>query len=348
MYFATILKVCKMLYQLFWFLAACCTFIVNTLWLCCNFASVGIPWLMLLLFLVCIGSKFVKLKSPADDVVLSMLTKNEKQTDGNEALFWPIVNRGGAFDAPENSLAAINQCLSQRCQKILLDLGITSDGKAIILHRSTLEKANVNEPMQKLNFGFFDNFNISEHHPLGQLFQPEKVLTFERLLKLLESSEVTVFLLASQINSTLLEIVRETASKCPIFTKRIVFCCSAPSAIYQLRQHCPDLVCGLWMERSCFTILPRYLNTSTILLSIVGAIYRNIIAPVIGVSLVFIHKDEFNAQISTLWKNVGVRPIVYTINSPNEKRYFQQVTKTLYLTDSLRSEPQLIFKPKRK
>uniref|UniRef100_A0A182MN71 GP-PDE domain-containing protein n=1 Tax=Anopheles culicifacies TaxID=139723 RepID=A0A182MN71_9DIPT len=348
MYFATIFKVCKMLYQLFWFLAACCTFIVNTLWLCCNFASVGIPWLMLLLFLVCIGSKFVKLKSPADDVVLSMLSKSEKGRDGSEALYWPIVNRGGAFDAPENSLAAINQCLAQRCQKILLDLGITSDGKAIILHRSTLEKANVNEPMQKLNYSFFDSFNISEHHPLGQLFQPEKVLTFEKLLKLLESSEVTVFLLASQINSSLLEIVREAASTCPIFSKRIVFCCSSPSAIYQLRQHCPELVCGLWMERSCFTILPRYLNTSTILLSIVGAIYRNIIAPVIGVSLVFIHKDEFNAQISTLWKNVGVRPIVYTINSPNEKRYFQQVTKTLYLTDSLRSEPQLIFKPKRK
>uniref|UniRef100_A0A182YQ20 Uncharacterized protein n=2 Tax=Anopheles stephensi TaxID=30069 RepID=A0A182YQ20_ANOST len=337
-----------MLYQLFWFLATCCTFVVNALWLCCNFASVGIPWLMLLLFLVCIGSKFVKLKSPTDDVVLSMLSKNEKQRDANEALFWPIVNRGGAFDAPENSLAAINQCVAQRCQKILLDLGITGDGKAIILHKSTLEKANVNEPMQKLNFNFFDNFNISEHHPLGQLFQPEKVLTFEKLLKLLESSEMTVFLLASQINSTLLEIVRETAAKRPIFTKRIIFCCSSPLAIYQLRQQCPDLVCGLWMERSCFTILPRYLNTSTILLSIVGAIYRNIIAPVIGVSLVFIHKDEFNAQISTLWKNVGVRPIVYTINSPNEKRYFQQVTKTLYLTDSLRSEPQLIFKPKRK
>ncbi|XP_321897.4 glycerophosphodiester phosphodiesterase 1 [Anopheles gambiae] len=348
MYLATIFKVCKMLYQLFWFLATCCTFVVNTLWLCCNFASVGIPWLMLLLFLVCIGSKFVKLNSPADDVVLSMLSKSEKGKEASEALYWPVVHRGGAFDAPENSLAAINQCLAQRCQKILLDLSITSDGKAIILHKSTLEKANVTEPIHKLPFSFFESFNITEHHPLGQLFQKEKVLTFERLLKLLESSEVTVLLRASQTNSALLEIVRETAAKCPIFTKRIIFCCASPTAIYQLRQQCQDLVCGLWMDKSCFTILPRYLNTSTILLSIVGAIYRNIIAPVIGVSLVFIHKDEFNAQISTLWKNVGVRPIVYTINSPNEKRYFQQVTKTLYLTDSLRSEPQLIFKSKRK
>uniref|UniRef100_A0A182QWD9 Peptidase S1 domain-containing protein n=1 Tax=Anopheles farauti TaxID=69004 RepID=A0A182QWD9_9DIPT len=234
MYFATIFKVCKMLYQLFWFLAACCTFIVNALWLCCNFASVGIPWLMLLLFLVCIGSKFVKLKSPADDVVLSMLSKNEKEQDGTEPLFWPIVNRGGAFDAPENSLVAINQCLAQKCQKILLDLSITSDGKAIVCHKSTLEKANINVPVNKLQSSFFDNFNIAEHHPLGQLFQPEKVLTFEKLLKLLESSEVTVFLLASHINSHMLDIVRETVAKSPIFTKRIIFCCSSPTAIYQV------------------------------------------------------------------------------------------------------------------
>lgn len=68
----------------------------------------------------------------------------------------------------------------------------------------------------------------------SQLFQKEKVLTFERLLKLLESSEVTVLLRASQTNSALLEIVRETAAKCPIFTKRIIFCCASPTAIYQV------------------------------------------------------------------------------------------------------------------
>ncbi|XP_052867199.1 glycerophosphodiester phosphodiesterase 1 [Anopheles cruzii] len=346
MYLATIVKVCKMLFQLFWFLATCCAFVANALWLCCNIASISIPWLMLVFVLICIASKFVKLKAPADDVIRSMLSKSEKVREGTESLYWPIVNRGGGFDAPENSLAAINHCLVQRCQNILLDLSITSDGHAIIFHKSTLEKANINDPVAQLPYSFFDKFTITEHHPLGQLFQTEKVLTFEKLLKLLESSEVTVFLLASQINNSLMDIIRRTATKSTTFTKRIIFCCSSPLAIYQIRQQCPDLVCGLWMEKSCLLRLPHYLNTSTILLSILGAIYRNIVAPVIGISLVFIHKDEFNAQISTLWKNVGVRPIVYTINSPNEKRYFQQVTKTLYLTDSLRSEPQLIFKTK--
>ncbi|XP_001847486.2 glycerophosphodiester phosphodiesterase 1 [Culex quinquefasciatus] len=344
MYFTTIVKVLKMIYQLFWFLTTCFTFLFNALWLCCNFASVGIPWLMLLFFLVCIASKFVKLKCPAGEVVQSMLHRSEKEV-GSEVLYWPIL--GGAFDAPENSLAAINHCLSQKCFNILLDLSITNDGHLVVLHRSTLEKANINLPVHGLKLNALENFNITEHHPLGQHFQPEKVLTFERLLKLLETNELTVFLLASHTNAKMVEILQEAIGKNSLFTKRIVFCCSSPVAIYQLRQHCPDLVCGLWMDKLTLSRAQQYFSASTILMSVYGAIFRNIIAPVIGISLVFIHKDEFNAQISTLWHNVGVRPIVYKINSPNEKRYFQQVTKTQYLTDSLRSEPQIIFKSKR-
>ncbi|XP_058822131.1 glycerophosphodiester phosphodiesterase 1 isoform X2 [Topomyia yanbarensis] len=239
-------------------------------------------------------------------------------------------------------------CLSQKCYNILLDLNITSDGHLVVLHRTTLEKASINEPIHKLKLSALDHLNISEHHPLGQHFQSETVITFEKLLKLLETNELTVFLLASHTSAKLTELLRDAIARNSIFTKRIVFCCSSPVAIYQLRQHCPDLVCGLWMDKSTLSRTQQYLSASTILMSIYGAIYRNIVAPVIGISLVFIHKEEFNAQISTLWHNVGVRPIVYTINSPNEKRYFQQVTKTQYLTDSLRSEPQVIFRIKRK
>uniref|UniRef100_A0A182FS00 Uncharacterized protein n=2 Tax=Anopheles albimanus TaxID=7167 RepID=A0A182FS00_ANOAL len=120
---------------------------------------------MLMFFLVLLASKFVKLKSPSDEVVRSLLWKSEKEQGCGDD--WPILNRGGGFDAPDNSLAAINQCLAQKCQKILLNLSVTSDGQAILLHKSTLEKANINEPPQKLHSSFFENFSITEHHPLG-------------------------------------------------------------------------------------------------------------------------------------------------------------------------------------
>lgn len=73
---------------------------------------------------------------------------------------------------------------------------------------------------------FFINFR--------QHFQSEKILTFERLLKLLETNELTVFLLASHTNAKLIELVREAIGNNSLLTKRIVFCCSSPIAIYQV------------------------------------------------------------------------------------------------------------------
>lgn len=68
----------------------------------CNFSSLLIPWLLLVFMLLCIGSRFVRLRSPPDSLVTKHLHRDE-----NQCQKFPVANQGAGLDAPENSLSAI-------------------------------------------------------------------------------------------------------------------------------------------------------------------------------------------------------------------------------------------------
>ncbi len=64
------------------------------------------PWLIILLILVCVVSKFVKLKRSVH--LKSFIDKFENVPENDtDHLYWPIANRGSSFDVPENSHLAL-------------------------------------------------------------------------------------------------------------------------------------------------------------------------------------------------------------------------------------------------
>lgn len=64
---------------------------------------------------------------------------------------------------------------------------------------------------------------------------------------------------------------------------------------FQLRKLFPNIICGLWMDNTIVTKKKSQMFRASILtMSFLHAILRNIIAPVIGINIVFLHKDEFN------------------------------------------------------
>ena len=78
-----------------------------------------------------------------------------------------IAHRGEPFDAPENTLAAINLAWERNADAIEIDIHLTKDQKIVVIHDKTTKrtanqnkriKANVLEDLKKLNFGNSTSF----------------------------------------------------------------------------------------------------------------------------------------------------------------------------------------------
>jgi len=126
-----------------------------------------------------------------------------------------------------------------------------------------------------------------------------------------EAAETTVFLRLHDNSARMINELQKFMTADESFTQRTIVISRSPLAIYQvkkiasyysilgfllipffqLRKLKPEIICGLWHETYLSLAI---LKSSTLITSIYGAIFRNIIAPVIGISVVFLSKDEIN------------------------------------------------------
>lgn len=250
----TLLIMIKFIYHFFIHFSSMISIIFNTFMFFCTATSHLLPYIIVLFIILCVVSKFIKLKRPDEKNIITLLNKE----NNNSAVisYFPIANKGCYFDYPENSIGAIKevstnaikiyithiltkywifQCINKKCRNILLDLEITKCGKLVILHKNTLEKGNIYKDISQIDFNELENFNISEHHPLSKKFAVEKILLLEDFLTQLEELDLTVYLMANNTKKILMDALKKIVNTNEIFTKKVIFCCKSPIIIYQVR-----------------------------------------------------------------------------------------------------------------
>lgn len=175
---------------------------------------------------------------------------------------------------------------------------MTLDGKLVILDNETLEMANIHKDICKLSFDELKDLNISQQHALGTQYGEQKILTLDGLVKIVEplNDDLFIILHAKRANNEFIEKLKQAISiHEPLFTKKFIVCCNSPIVIYKLRKIYSNLMCAMWiLNLSQWRSNKRLYRLLNIFRSIYDVILRNLITPIIGTNLVFIHKDEFN------------------------------------------------------
>lgn len=179
----------------------------------------------------------------------------------------------------------------------------------------------------------FSNMQMCESIVFSEKYAPESIMTFNELIKVIErEGALNVFLLIAPRNKMVVAKFSELLKQKEIVdaSKRIIFCSRSPLIIYQvskwlsrsyiipvvyhnlivrryqlqLRKIHQDMLCGLWLDKISKANLPQFLCNSALFISALGAFYRNIIAFVLGISVVFLHKNEYNAYVIIIFNHL--------------------------------------------
>uniref|UniRef100_A0A8D0FVB2 Glycerophosphodiester phosphodiesterase 1 n=1 Tax=Strix occidentalis caurina TaxID=311401 RepID=A0A8D0FVB2_STROC len=240
-----------------------------------------------------------------------------------------IAHRGGAHDAPENTLAAIRQAAENGATGVELDLEFTADGVPILMHDETVERTTDGSGrLCDLTFDEVRRLNPSAKHRLWSKFQGEKVPTLrEAVVESMHHNLIIYFDVKGHAN-------------------QLGFCmnCSLFSLIFQMRQADRNVVTALthrpWHLSHFGDGTPRF-NSSwkhylyMMMDVILDWSLHSFLWRLCGVSAFLIQKNFVSQEYVRQWSSKGIQVVAWTVNTFAEKSYYESVLVSSYITDSL-------------
>ncbi|XP_026208021.1 glycerophosphodiester phosphodiesterase 1-like isoform X2 [Anabas testudineus] len=270
-----------------------------------------------------------------------------------------VAHRGGCHDAPENTLAAIREVrlsgwrrgavhgLASRngATGVELDLSFTADGVPILMHDETVDRTtNGSGPVGKLQFVQLRRLDAAARHRLKNKFIGEKVPTLQEAVEECIKHQLTIFIDVRGQPDKAASALHAMYKKFPVLYNSSIVSSFEPKVIYKMRQTDPNVVTALthrpWR-------LSRFSNGTLRPLSTWGQLWtgaldvlldwalHHILWKLCGVSAILMHKDFISLDYVQYWAERGVVVGAWTVNTAVEKRYYQNLLKISYITDSL-------------
>ncbi|KAI6076434.1 Glycerophosphodiester phosphodiesterase 1 [Aix galericulata] len=256
-----------------------------------------------------------------------------------------IAHRGGAHDAPENTLAAIRQAAENGATGVELDLEFTADGVPILMHDETVERTTDGSGrLRDLTFDEIRRLNPSAKHRLWSKFQGEKVPTLREAVVESMHHNLTIYFDVKGHANQAVDALKQLYLEFPRLYNSSIVCSFMPDVVYKMRQADRNVVTALthrpWHLSHLGNGTPRfdsfwkhylYMMMDVILdWSLHSFLWR-----LCGVSAFLIQKNFVSQDYVRHWSSKGIQVVAWTVNTFAEKVYYENVLESSYITDSL-------------
>ncbi len=154
-----------------------------------------------------------------------------------------ISHRGSSYNAPENSIAAINLAWNQGVQKVEVDVRLTKDKQIVVFHDESLMRlANLPLYMSKTEFKLLRKVDIGVWR--GQQWAGEYIPLLSDVLSLL--SEEKRLVIEVKVGEEIVSYLKQVLDEFKSATAYIEFISFDYNVICRLKQEFPDIKC-LWL-----------------------------------------------------------------------------------------------------
>ncbi|TNN68887.1 Glycerophosphodiester phosphodiesterase 1 [Liparis tanakae] len=279
-----------------------------------------------------------------------------------------VALRGGSYDAPENTVAAIREVhagiihlavyldlLLSPCDVLKasrngatgveLDLSFTADGVPILMHDETVDRTtNGSGPVSNLQLVQLKKLDAAAHHRLKDKFRGEKVPTLQEAVEECIRHQLTIFFDVKGQADKATSVLHEMYKKFPVLYNSSIVSSFEPKVIYKMRQTDPRVVTALihrpWRLSRFADGTPRSRSTSGQLWTgfldlLLDWAHHHILWKLCGVSAILVQKDFISLDYVQYWAERGVEVVGWIVNTAVEKDYYQHLLKIGYITDSL-------------
>ncbi|KAJ8037452.1 Glycerophosphodiester phosphodiesterase 1 [Holothuria leucospilota] len=277
-----------------------------------------------------------------------------------------IGHRGGAKEAPENTLAAIEECFvclldNNLKQNILLDrtvlskakkngayavevdIGITKDGVAVLLHDWTVDRTTDGVGLiSEMTLQEAKRLNAAAKFSNRSKFSLEVIPTLDECVEKCLELNLKIFFDVKDFSDKVVSILTDLYEKYPKLLDMGMVCSFIPTVVYKLRRRNPEILTALTtsprffqteLKKSMFNVggIPQYLGY--IMDSIMVWCEINWLWYLCGNSAVLLNKDLISQSVLDYWKARGIRVVPWTVNEPMQKAFFLNFHQLAIITD---------------